>query len=280
MSSGASTLSAASVKACCASVYSGAWATFLLGDSFHPGGLALTERLGALLNLGPDSRVLDVAAGRGASAMHLARQFGCRVTALDLSSTNAVQARIAVERAGLSTRVNVGIGDAEALPFVDGSFDAVICECALCTFPNKTAAAAEFARVLRPGGRIGLSDVTRSGQLRDELASVVAVAACIADAQPAETYVDLLRIAGMTGFSIERHDESLLTLTELIRTRLVVAQVLIRMNQIDLPAFDLTHGRELVHWATQAVADGQLGYALITASKTDIAKYLTDRGSR
>ena len=54
-------------------------------------------------------------------------------------------------------------GDAERLTLDDGQFDAVICECAFCTFPDKRAAAAEFARVLKPGGTVGLTDLTRSG---------------------------------------------------------------------------------------------------------------------
>src|SRR5205823_12263086 len=69
----------AELKSCCANLYETDVARLLLGDSFHPGGLALTERLGQLLRLCPDDVVLDVAAGRGTSAVHLAKLFGCRV---------------------------------------------------------------------------------------------------------------------------------------------------------------------------------------------------------
>jgi arsenite methyltransferase len=233
--------------------------------------LELTERLGVLLDLGRDCHVLDVAAGRGTSAAHLARRFGCRVTALDLATANVAQARITAEREGLEALVDVAVGDAEILPFDDDSFDVIVCECAFCTFPDKVAAVTEFSRVLRPGGRIGLSDVTRSGQLHDDLASVLAVAACIADAQPTETYVELLRTAGMTNSVIERHDESLHVLIDQVRTRLFAAQVLIGAGTIGLPVFDLTQGRAVLRWAAQAVEDGRLGYALVTATKTDAA---------
>ena len=63
---------AGDAKSCCATLYAGDWARLLLGPSYHPGGLALTERLGTLLGLTPGARVLDVAAGRGTSAIHLA----------------------------------------------------------------------------------------------------------------------------------------------------------------------------------------------------------------
>src|SRR5260370_34817694 len=65
------------LKSCCAAVYASDWVRQLLGESFHPGGLALTRRLGTLLDLGPGKRLLDVAAGKGASAIFLPQQCGC-----------------------------------------------------------------------------------------------------------------------------------------------------------------------------------------------------------
>src|SRR5262245_56933568 len=84
---------AAAVKACCADMYAGDWAQLLLGDSLHPGGAALTERLGDLLGLGPGARVLDVASGRGGSAIHLARHFGSSVLGVDYGVRNVRRAR-------------------------------------------------------------------------------------------------------------------------------------------------------------------------------------------
>lgn len=256
-----------SVKACCAALYGGEWATLLLGDSFHPGGARLTERLVALLDLNPERRVLDVAAGRGTSALALARRFGCRVTCVDLAPSNLRHARAAAGQAGLAELVDVVAGDAEALPFADASFDAIICECALCTFPNKTTAAAEFARVLRPSGRIGLSDVTRAGSLPVDLDSVLAMAACIADAQSAEGYAELLRAAGLAAIVIERHDDALLAMIDLIKTRLAAAQLLVRTRTAGAPGLDLTSARALAKRAAQAIGEGALGYALLTATK-------------
>src|SRR4051812_38201157 len=143
-------------KACCAAAYESDWARLLLGDSFHPGGLALTERLGRLLGLGPTDRVLDVACGPGTSALHLAATFGCRVVGVDLGAANLARAAAEAERRGLAALATFEPGDAERLPFPAASFDAVVCECSFCLFPAKTVAAAEFARVLRPGGRLGL----------------------------------------------------------------------------------------------------------------------------
>jgi arsenite methyltransferase len=137
--------SSASVKRCCAAIYESDVATLLLGESFHPGGTKLTERLGQLSNLTPRTRVLDVAAGKGTSALFLAERFGCEVVGVEYGCQNVKEADRKAKTMDLRERVSFQRGDAERLPFADGSFDAVICECAFCTFPDKQAAANEFA---------------------------------------------------------------------------------------------------------------------------------------
>jgi ubiquinone/menaquinone biosynthesis C-methylase UbiE len=146
-------------KACCAAAYGSDIAALLLGDSYHPGGLSLTRRLAGQLGLSRDAHVLDVASGPGASAMMLAGEFGLRVAGLDLSAANVALAQGRADAEGQADRVSFAVGDAERLPYPDAAFDAVVVECALCTFPNKPAAAAETSRVLCSGGRLGLTDV-------------------------------------------------------------------------------------------------------------------------
>ncbi len=157
------------VKQCCARLYESDFAKMLLGDSFHPGGVKLTERLGTLLGLTAQTRVLDIASGKGTSALFLAECFGCEVLGIDYSEQNVEQANAAAAAKGLDKRVNFRTGDAERLPVAESSFDAIICECAFCTFPDKPTAANEFSRVLRSGGGIGLSDLTRGSVLPKEL---------------------------------------------------------------------------------------------------------------
>ncbi len=257
----------AEVKSCCAAVYASDWARLLLGDSFHPGGLMLTERLGTLLMLGPATRVLDVAGGPGASAVHLAQTFGCHVTAVDYSGANVAATRQAAARAGVGGLVVAVEGDAERLPLESGSFDAVVCECAFCTFPDKTTAAAEFRRVLRPGGRLGLSDLTRAGPLPPDLDGLLAWVACIADARPTAEYVAYLQGAGLTVDSIELHDEALGELVARVRTKLLGAQLLVSLKKLDLPAVDFGQAQALARSAAAAVTAGTLGYALVTGTR-------------
>lgn len=165
-------LSPTAIKQCCATVYESDAVKLLLGDALHPGGTEMTERLGRMLGLGPRKRVLDVAAGRGTTALTLATRFGCEVIGLDYSPRNIEEAKRGASERGLSDKVTFYCGDAERLPFADASFDAIVCECALCTFPNKASAATEFARVLRVGGQVGLSDPTRRGPCRPNFSAL------------------------------------------------------------------------------------------------------------
>lgn len=257
---------AGAVKACCAAVYQSDWARLLLGDSFHPGGLGLTERLGQALELGAGRRVLDVAAGKGASAIHLAQRFGCEVVGVDYGGDAIREATSAAERAGVAHLVHFEQGDAERLAQPDAAFDAVICECAFCTFPDKAAAAREFARVLRPGGRVGLSDITRNGPLPPALDGLLAWVACVADARPVAEYVRYLEVAGLMVERVEPHDEALSALLRGVRAKLMAAELLVKLRKIALPAVDFDQARTMARAAADAVGAEVLGYALITAA--------------
>jgi arsenite methyltransferase len=254
------------VKHCCSQLYESDFAKLLLGDSFHPGGLKLTERLGSLLRLTAKSRVLDVASGTGASALFLAKRFGCPVIGIDLSHRNVLRATEAAAAQGLTGQVQFQHSDAEQMSFPDGSFDAVICECAFCTFPNKNAAACEFARVLRRGGKVGLSDLTRGPKLTAQLRDLLAWIACIADAQPVERYVNCLRSARFERAKVEPHDEALIEMADEIRLRLLGAEILVGLKKLTLPGVNLATAKERLKVALEAIHDGGLGYTIITAS--------------
>jgi SAM-dependent methyltransferase len=255
------------VKQCCARLYETDLAVRLLGDSFHPGGVALTNRLGTLLQLTPDCHVVDAASGRGTSALHLAQQFGCRVTGFDLSQRNVERATVETVRLGLAERVRFECADAEHLPVADESVDAVICECAFCTFPDKPGAARQFTRVLRHGGRLGLSDITLAPRQCDELHDLMAWIACLADAGSSAEYAGWLTDAGLNVSLIEAHDEVLKELVCAIGTRLFATEVLAGLRQIDLPGIDFEIAKRMARQALTAVNDGRLGYAVVCAIK-------------
>jgi len=255
------------IKTCCATLYQSEWARLLLGDSFHPGGQALTKELGAALQLQPGQRVLDVAAGPGTSAIALARHFGCMVVGIDYGPAAVAQATLAAQAAGVAHLVTFEQGDAECLPLADASVDAVICECAFCTFPDKAVAASEFRRVLKPGGSVGISDLTRSGTVPEDLQGLLVWIACIADAQPLEAYVRYLTDARLIVQQIEQRDHVLSAMVREIQARLLGTELLVKLKKIDLPNdLNMAQARSMVQAAARAIRAGQFGYAMIIAS--------------
>lgn len=256
------------IKSCCAALYESDWARLLLGESFHPGGLALTERLGHLLALSPAQRVLDVASGHGVSAIFLAERFGCEVVGVDYGVEVVRTATDRAEAAKMAGLVRFVEGDAECLNFDDNSFDVIICECAFCTFPHKQTAADEFARILRPGGKVGLSDLTRTGSLPRELDTLLAWLACIADAHPLEEYATYLERAHLTVEQSEPHNEALTEMIRQVQGRLLSVELMLKLGKLKLPeGVDLDQAKMIAKAAVQAGRKGKLGYSLLTARK-------------
>lgn len=257
----------ADLKSCCAAAYSSDWARLLIGDSFHPGGIALTHRLGEALELRPGVRVLDVASGPGTSAIALAQRFGCEVLGVDYSAESVSVASEAAKAARVDHLVTFQQGDAEGLPVADASFDAVVCECAFCTFPSKAVAASEFARVLAPGGQVGLSDLTRAGEVPAELRTLLAWVACIADARPLAEYERYLTNVGLAITLTEPHDDALADMVKDIRTKLLGAELLVKLKKVNLPNADFDQAHAIAKAAADAVREQRFGYAVLVARK-------------
>jgi arsenite methyltransferase len=257
----------AQLKSCCAALYQSDFARLLLGESFHPGGLRLTARLGEWLELDPQKRVLDVASGKGESAIFLAQRFGCQVAGIDFGAENVKEAGARAVSAGVAHLASFCQGDAERIELPEASFDAVICECAFCTFPDKPAAASEFVRVLKRGGRVGLSDLTRSGPLPPDLEGLLAWVACIADARPISEYAGYLTRAGLSGTEVEPHDEALAEMVRSIQGKLLGAELMSKLKKLIFDGVDLAQAKTLARAALDAVRAGKLGYALIVGRR-------------
>ena len=108
-----------------------------------------------LAALPPSPRVLDVAAGPGTLAL-LAAANGAQVAAIDFSRPMVVHMRRRAEAAGLAG-IDARLGDGQALPFADASFDGAFSLFGLMFFPDRAAGFRELRRVLQPGGRAVVS---------------------------------------------------------------------------------------------------------------------------
>jgi ubiquinone/menaquinone biosynthesis C-methylase UbiE len=118
------------------------------------------EQLAEACDLRWDERVLDVAAGNGNATLAAARR-GCNVTSTDYVAALLERGAGRARAEGLAVQFQTA--DAEALPFADGSFDAVLSTFGVMFTPDHGRAASELVRVCRPGGRIGLANWTPEG---------------------------------------------------------------------------------------------------------------------
>ena len=128
-------------------------------DEFHVRGRQATLELARAAALVAGMRVLDVGSGLGGPSRAIAREFGCRVTGVDLTDEYCRVATLLAERSGLAHLVSYRQGDALDLPFPDASFDVVWTQHVAMNIQDKAALYREMGRVLRPGGALALYDV-------------------------------------------------------------------------------------------------------------------------
>lgn len=127
-------------------------------DEFHIRGREATAELAALAGFTSGQHVVDVGAGLGGPARHLARHVGCTVTGVDLTEEYCRVASALAARLGLADRVTHRQGDALALPFADATFDGAWTQHISMNIADKRAFFAEMARVVTPGGRLAIHD--------------------------------------------------------------------------------------------------------------------------
>ena len=120
------------------------------GNTLRPGGFALTDRAAEILGVLPGWRVLDVGCGLGGTVGRLRSRYGAHAWGVDFSMEQLADAD------GLPGLIRA---KGDCLPFRTGTFNAVFCECVLSLLDDRVEALAEFARVLKPGGYLVLTDL-------------------------------------------------------------------------------------------------------------------------
>jgi len=151
------------------------------------------------LALQPGETALDLGSGAGMDAFLAARRVGPtgRVIGVDMTPAMLDKARANAAAAGV-TQVEFRAGRLEALPVADASVDAVTSNCVINLVPDKAQVFREIARVLRPRGRVVISDIVLDGKLPEVLEKdLLAYVGCIAGAAPREAYFGQLRAAGL-----------------------------------------------------------------------------------
>lgn len=173
-------------------------------DQLHAGFLPATHYLLDQLELGRQTRLLDVGSGIGGPARVAAAAFGCPVVGIDLSPDFVQAAQFLTDQVHLTGSVEFRVSAGERLDFADGSFDRAMMVHVGMNIADKPAVFAEVRRVLRPGGLFGLFEQMQTGDGRptyplpwaeDERSSFIGTP---------DTYASALQTAG---FTVERTED-------------------------------------------------------------------------
>jgi len=164
----------------------------------------------AIAALQPGETVLDLGSGAGFDCFLAARQVGStgQVIGVDMTAEMVAKAR---ENAGEADFGNVEfrLGEIEHLPVADASVDVILSNCVINLSPNKPQVFREAFRVLRPGGRLAISDIVAMATMPEEMRNDLALyAGCIAGAATKAELEALLREAGFDQILIQPKDES------------------------------------------------------------------------
>jgi len=250
-------------------------------ETLHPGGFALTRRTAEVAGIGPGMKVLDVSSGRGTQAVYYANEFGAEVTGIDISAEMVEAAASLAAEADLGAAVRFELGDSQALPFADASFDVVINECAVGIPDDSQRVLDEMVRVVRPGGSIAIHESTWRQPLsaadRDEIAERYGTTPLAR-----EEWIEMLQRAGAIDIQSELERWSapenfwqvrterkvagpsdILTATERIRT---VWRIL---RQYGLRGVFTAVRNERMFY--RAILAGQLGYGLYWGVRPEVA---------
>ena len=134
-------------------------------EDFHTMGRIATSQLAELAKITSQDKVLDAGSGIGGTARFLADRYRCAVTAIDLTEEYCETARWLNRLVGLDNQISVRRGDVTDLPFADAGFDVVASQHVQMNVADKARLYGEARRVLVPGGRLAIWDIT-AGQLR------------------------------------------------------------------------------------------------------------------
>lgn len=165
----------------------------------------------ALGTLSPGETVLDLGSGAGFDCFLAAERVGSsgRVIGVDMTPDMIEKARANAVKSN-AENVEFRLGEIEHLPVADNTVDAIISNCVINLTPDKAPVFREAHRVLKPGGRLMISDIVLKGKLPPELeAHMPAIVGCISGAIQLEDYLELMRQAGFSNIEVAEENKDL-----------------------------------------------------------------------
>ncbi len=159
----------------------------------------------AIAGMQPGEVVVDLGSGAGFDCFLAARQVGesGRVYGIDMTEEMVETARKNAEGSHISN-VEFILGEIESIPLPDAAADVVISNCVINLSPEKPKVFTEAFRILKPGGRLAVSDIVTSAELPEEIKDDLLMhSACIAGASPIDEIIRMMEKAGFTAVSVE-----------------------------------------------------------------------------
>ncbi len=244
----------AEALSCCSTFYEQDWVRNLAEDIFHPGGEDLTRRTLAAMDLPTNARVADLGCGTGTTALMLARDFSLQVSGVDLSTANIERA---IERSDTSSEAIRFIqADAQKLPFEDYELDGILAECSFSLFADQAAVLAEIKRVLKPGGKLAITDMAVGGPLPADIAEVISPWTCLVDAMDQQIYAQGFAAAGFEIQVIADESAGLTNLIQLLKRKLLMLGAGGVLAGGSTPTFDLA---TIKYWLDRFLAEVEKG---------------------
>jgi ubiquinone/menaquinone biosynthesis C-methylase UbiE len=175
----------------------------------HPGGLDATRRLAESCHLDDRTTLVDIACGKGTSAVYFAERYGCRVVGIDISEELVAQAKALASKKGLERKVAFQVGDALQLPYAENEFDAAISQAMLVLVADKGKAIREAVRVTKSGGYLGWLELSWKKKPTEDFmraVSDVLCAYCMKNVETFQGWEDTIRQAGVTELEVQAFD--------------------------------------------------------------------------
>lgn len=222
----------------------------VLDGPLHPGGVEATEALLDRADVTTETRLLDVGCGAGES-VGVARERGAEAVGVDADP--------AVDATASGDAICAEMTD---LPVRDASVDVVLAECVLCLASNRADALAEIRRVVRPDGRLALSDVVVDGPLPD-LPDPITRALCLENSRSREETVTTLESSGFRVEDVRDHREDVLAMRDTVASKVDYERLLVVLGE---------RGRRLrdgIREMETAVEDGRVGYVSLVATNDE-----------
>jgi ubiquinone/menaquinone biosynthesis C-methylase UbiE len=164
----------------------------------------------ALASLKPGETVLDLGSGGGFDCFLAAKQVGETglVIGVDMTPDMLSKARMNAEKMG-THNVEFRLGEIEHLPVADNNADIIISNCVINLSPDKIKVYREAFRVLKPGGRLAISDIVATAPLPEEIRKDLALlSACVGGAVTIDDTIEMLDATGFQNIKIKPKDES------------------------------------------------------------------------